>query len=407
MNDIKTNKSDWNSIYSTFANIENISGLGEFRNAAEEAAIVINTTGGIGRCDFSITSGELVKFISTKTKLINFAKEIHGEYVEKIDTPFFQQMQGFTKVLYSLRPEEEDVESDNGEWYETLRSISLKGLVNLPLRNSYLELWDEVNDGEPSDRLNEVMDEGLWQWRDEMTFEDMKAIDRTLIKADNSTADLYYEMSPHLVIKQNDYVVEDPEKEAAAFYTRKSSGIYLNMDEQGTSKFGAYNAFFHEMGHMIDNSIVEIINDKNVSENSDVFASSSYSKYSDEFYSNLKDDVWSYGDKYNPITRYWDVKKDLGGEENAEASDIFSGVSNGLFGGKYGHDYDYWDYTLYFLGSASKEPLNQEAFAHFMQMSITKSPEDIKTFETMFPNAYKSYEKIIDEMNQELNNSKK
>ena len=63
-------------------------------------------------------------------------------------------------------------------------------------------------------------------------------------------------------------------------------------------------------------------------------------------------------------------------------SDLIGGLTANKCVGRYRHDVEYWE---------QNNSLEQEAFTHFLGMTMTGSQENIAAIKSVFPNAYSEF----------------
>lgn len=401
MKALKTNSTDWERFHNCFARIDiygNLCKLLRFIYTAESVTELINSNYDLSSLEFSVNRNEIIELIEMEDKLKRFSANINFEIIEKIDTPFYNQMKGLTKIVYGLNPESVDKDIEKS-YCENIEGLIKSMEIDPMLRSSYLDKLEALNEDKPSERLDNILDKNLWTWRDELDFRDMKEIDRILYNSSSEMAEIYYEMAPRLAI--NNLVAGKDNSQ----YESELSEIVFDIELDRNNREGKYDTFFHEMGHMLDNSIVEVINGQEVYLPSDQYMSVTESKYSERFYDNLIKDVENYIENYNMIkgTNYTDkeienqICNELSKDGNGKFSDIFGAVTKDKYTGKLGHDYEYWDYG-FFSGKPSKGQLNKEAFAHFTEATITGNNKELENLEMYFPNSYRVYRDMTREM---------
>lgn len=426
----------------------------------------------LGRVSVNLSSNDLYNSSEQMDYMRSFCNIIHEEHYAKIDELFKQQMQGFSEVVHMLNPNEFSVDGTSGDTV-TIPALIDDTDLDSALKDNYKQLCDELSTDVPSDEAAEAFDEDLWQWHTQVSYEDIVAIDRTIYAADNTVGELYYEMSPYLVIKNSDYSETTLGGMGMAnHYFPLENGIMYDLDEDQNNECGAYQTFFHEMGHMMDNIIPEVISDQDVNNTHwAMISNGSYGGYGQEFYDNLIGDVEYYRTHYNEIngTNYAtqeEIDQAIASDLRTtyytldEISDLYSGITRfGICGG-YWHRYalardendkpimytdegdkistwinnvanatiagmiklrtgrdvnvDVVDVNFpgisYWLYDENNNPnmtmLNMEAFAHFSEMSVMQGTDDMDGLQTYFPNAYATYEKMMEDMKEQLDASR-
>lgn len=432
---VNANSYDWNLISEHWCSTDFdclYYNLYNMKEDAEVAVSIVQSSNDIGSLSFNVTKQEIERLSELQKKIKNFSLNLYDTLDEMVDTPFYNQVLGFLKAVYLLNPK--DITLDSMEYNGTksdkvysLEDVIGSLLVDEKLRKDFNERNESLNIDKPSKALKKAL-KGKWEWRDDISYEDMKEIDRILYEgieevddwnarhaagdpscpyAISDVGELYYDMAPYWVFKD---VASDKAK-----YMSGTSGVYINMEEQKTNPRNPYTTVFHEFGHMLDNSIVEVLKGKKVSSSTSVYLSSDYSKYSTEFYNNLINDANSYISKMKTTydkTKYKSVEEaisaELTGAKMSEFSDLYCAVTHHSICGGYHHGDknksfwlfkwtdDYWDYDD--KDMPSKGTLNSEAFAHFTEISIMMAPEDVKVLHKYFPTAYATYVKMIDDI---------
>lgn len=161
-------------------------------------------------------------------------------------------------------------------------------------------------------------------------------------------------------------------------FSNRYNGIFINFKRDEYNSRGAYTATFHEMGHHVD----RILN--NVSR-------------SGNFGTLIKTDAQNFLLAYAQANGY-NVEEAL--YEISDAMCLATGrqcyVMSDLFSGIYGNEYDWKYYHLddYWVGEGK---LESEAFAHFFSASLLADAEKLETIQSVFPNAYQCFDKLMQE----------
>jgi len=180
----------------------------------------ISSIGDIGSVTMDITENEIIENEEGVLSIASFCQNIHSEIYEKIDHLFFIQMQGFMDLNYKLNPNEYSLDASTSV---TGMGVSLDSLigdspVDPILQQEYRNKIQDLSDDEPPKSVKDIMNDSLWQWQGMLNYDDIKEIDRliysaqrsiiasdgTVLSADNPMADIFYELSPYLVIKNID-----------------------------------------------------------------------------------------------------------------------------------------------------------------------------------------------------------
>lgn len=156
-------------------------------------------------------------------------------------------------------------------------------------------------------------------------------------------------------------------------YTTKK-GIRFNLKEQIHDKRGSYTAFFHEVGHSLDEaygdvSVLHVFKISLQNDFSDVV--NSYCKY----YNISRDEAFA------------EISKSLKDNKLHSVSDLCGGLSDNKCVGLYRHKTEYWKNTT--------NALEKEAFAHFYEATIRNDADKLNAIKQMFPSAYKLFEDML------------
>lgn len=417
---LQSSVGDWNSRSKTWSML--VSGRNQVAAELAEVKSLVLQAGDIGNVNILYNLEDIMKVDQKMHALDTFAANIHQEINSKIDDLFTRQMQGFSDVCYKLNPNHYELDADNSKAGITVHIAELvvKAPIDCSLMMSYVTKLLTLNLDKPSDDAKWAYRDDLWQWHNKVTFEDLKAIeqimygaqrsiitsDKTVLSTANYAAELMYELSPNLVIRNNAYT-------NTAEYRYYRSGIYLNMASQAEFPRGAYYTYFHEMGHMIDNTLPELVQGQNTNETHEQYISIGFGSLSDQFYQHLNSDVQGYLDDYNSrngteLTSF-DVdaavhEELLSSDIRSEFSDLFGAVTHNRVFGRWHHPDDYWKYNS--TGEPSLDALNKEAFAHFTHMSMTLNQSDIDDLQRFFPNAYETYMSMLKEAKETLDASR-
>lgn len=133
--------------------------------------------------------------------------------------------------------------------------------------------------------------------------------------------------------------------------------------------------WFHEHGHLIDDALGTVSNDK-------------------QFKVLLNEDVYQYRIRYGKehnLRTYDKVDKTISGDlqdmrKHSAVSDLLDGLTSGNIRGCAGHMYDYWD---------NLENITSEAFAHMFESQFDKVRYD--EMKKYFPQSLEYFEKKLKE----------
>lgn len=233
------------------------------------------------------------------------------------------------------------------------------------------------------------------------------------------------------------YNVDEPDGDGyeGSLYSSSSRKIYL-IDSDNTffdNERGPYNTFFHESGHAIDDyeKMIGMKSREYVYEGKSLndWIADDVEKYMSEYigdtYPNLTDSqkqalmrslnltddaTYAYGgdDDLNKVLKQYrkeivsHMRKELAGEENEAASDVYGGITNNAIIGDYGHrkelnengsDYNYW-----YSGGKPTNKQTSELWAEFFAAKMTHDVDALVSIKEHFPNAYDAMEKMAQEM---------
>ena len=233
------------------------------------------------------------------------------------------------------------------------------------------------------------------------------------------------------------YNVDEPDGDGyeGSLYSSSSRKIYL-IDSDNTffdNERGPYNTFFHESGHAIDDyekmigmkSREYVYEGKSLNDWIADDVENYMSEYIGDTYPNLTDSqkqarmrslkltddaTYSYGgdDDLNKVLKQYrreivsHMRKELAGEENEAASDVYGGITNNAIIGDYGHrkelnengsDYNYW-----YSGGKPTNKQTSELWAEFFAANMTHDVDALVSIKEHFPNAYDAMEKMAQEM---------
>lgn len=154
-------------------------------------------------------------------------------------------------------------------------------------------------------------------------------------------------------------------------------GIFVNFKEDISNKKGSWTSVFHEMGHAIDQIYGRI-------------------SYDDAFGMALRSDFEVFTKQYalaynisNGTDLYEIISKKLEDAEIRDShvlSDLFGGMTENKCVGKTHHKSEYWK---------NEYALEKEAFAHFFSASSLKYQDKLDVIQSVFPNAYDEFLRLI------------
>ena len=171
--------------------------------------------------------------------------------------------------------------------------------------------------------------------------------------------------------------------ESGAYYHPIWNKVYLNWEKDAVNDRGPGSTYFHEVGHMIDD-YTKFFGDSSSARDFTVSLQSDFDNYVNsvmsqhgltrkEAYKYISDWLW-----IDP-----DAKHSL--------SDLMGGLSKNECVGRWLHDTDYWRGKQHGV----PEKVNNEAFAHFFEASMSTDSAKLDYLKEVFPTAYAEYKKIV------------
>lgn len=163
--------------------------------------------------------------------------------------------------------------------------------------------------------------------------------------------------------------------EGTAHYNTKTKKISMHYRADLDNLRGTGATWFHEHGHLIDDALGTVSNDK-------------------QFKALLNEDVYQYRIRYGKehnLRTYDKVDKAISGDlqdmrKHSAVSDLLGGLTSGNIRGCAGHMYDYWD---------NLENITSEAFAHMFEAQFDKVRYD--EMKKYFPQSLEYFEKKLKE----------
>ena len=163
--------------------------------------------------------------------------------------------------------------------------------------------------------------------------------------------------------------------EGTAHYNTKTKKISMHYRADLDNLRGTGATWFHEHGHLIDDALGTVSNDK-------------------QFKALLNEDVYQYRIRYGKehnLRTYDKVDKAISGDlqdmrKHSAVSDLLDGLTSGNIRGCAGHMYDYWD---------NLENITLEAFAHMFEAQFDKVRYD--EMKKYFPQSLEYFEKKLKE----------
>ena len=221
-----------------------------------------------------------------------------------------------------------------------------------------------------------------------------------------------------------------------SYYSPYYNEICLKDDDSTFFKNprGPYNTFFHESGHAVDDfedefgsltknfeydgrKLFDLIVEDTRNYVSRIIEKDAYlSRLTDEQKNallrslNLTDDAsFSYGGSSGGLDHVLEVyrdrlimlmKKDLGGDVNEAASDVYGGVTNNAITGSWGHYMEKGEtvYTYWYSGKAVTHNQESELWAEFFAAQMTHDETALESIRLHFPQTYAALEAMAAQM---------
>jgi len=180
-------------------------------------------------------------------------------------------------------------------------------------------------------------------------------------------------------IKYGSQNVED-----GAYYQPIQNKVYINWEDDATNERGVGTTHFHEVGHMVDD-YTKIFGDSSSSKDFTKALKSDFDNYVKKV---MRENDCSRDEAYQHISRWlWQDPDNKNG-----LSDLCGGLSGKKAEGRWGHDAAYWA-----RGKEHGIPqqINNEAFAHFFEASMSTDSTKLDYLKEVFPTAYKEFKSIV------------
>ncbi len=174
-----------------------------------------------------------------------------------------------------------------------------------------------------------------------------------------------------------------------AYYNPLLNRIYYNWQDDLKNKRGECSTYFHEVGHMVD----------------DYTHWPGDSSSSKSFSTALKNDFENYVNnvmKQNSCSRdeAYDIIEDwlcTDGNNKNGVSDLVGGLTQNECVGYWLHNTSYWQGAT---EHGIPDKINNEAFAHFFEASMSTDATKLSYLREVFPNAYKEFKNIVRKANR-------
>ena len=169
--------------------------------------------------------------------------------------------------------------------------------------------------------------------------------------------------------------IENSSYEGTAHYNTYTKKITMHYGADLNNSRGTGVTWFHEHGHLIDDALGTVSNDK-------------------QFKTLLNEDAYQYRIRYGKehnLRTYDKVDKAISGDlqdmrKHSAVSDLLDGLTRGNIRGCAGHMYDYWD---------NPKNITSEAFAHMFEVQFDKVRYD--EMKKYFPQSLEYFEKKLKE----------
>ena len=300
-------------------------------------------------------------------------KDVHTTYFPELDE---EPDSKFTKE--ELEQVKEDYRQDQKQQYagrmvEQFDRLSKYSLDpdNQKMYAARKELWENVV---ANGQKNDIMESDL-------------SIFKNKLRNDTNIDKEYYNIlkekfshgnkdAKHLFVKYaSGDTIETSLFEGTAHYNTKTKKISMHYRADLDNLRGTGATWFHEHGHLIDDALGTVSNDK-------------------QFKALLNEDVYQYRIRYGKehnLRTYDKVDKAISGDlqdmrKHSAVSDLLDGLTSGNIRGCAGHMYDYWD---------NLENITSEAFAHMFEAQFDKVRYD--EMKKYFPQSLEYFEKKLKE----------
>ena len=300
-------------------------------------------------------------------------KDVHTTYFHELDD---EPDSKFTKE--ELEQVKEDYKQDQkrqyaGRMVEQFNRLSKYSLDpdNKKMYGVRKEQWENVV---ANSQKNDIMESDLSIFKNELrndTNIDKEYYNILKEKFSHGNKD-----AKHLFAKYaSGDTIETSLFEGTAHYNTKTKKISMHYRADLDNLRGTGATWFHEHGHLIDDALGTVSNDK-------------------QFKALLNEDVYQYRIRYGKehnLRTYDKVDKAISGDlqdmrKHSAVSDLLDGLTSGNIRGCAGHMYDYWD---------NLENITSEAFAHMFEAQFDKVRYD--EMKKYFPQSLEYFEKKLKE----------
>lgn len=184
--------------------------------------------------------------------------------------------------------------------------------------------------------------------------------------------------------RYKDQLVIGDDQSPSSYYSPSTKKIQINWKDDRKNPRGECCTYFHETGHMID----DYIKDKGDASSSKAFTQKLKQDFDNYVAKVMKEHNCS-KDKAYEIISDW-LYEDADNKNGV--SDLCGGLSNKQCEGKWGHKSSYWAQGK---EHGVPEKVNNEAFAHFFEASMSTDSKKLDYIKEVFPTAYEEFKKIV------------
>ena len=186
--------------------------------------------------------------------------------------------------------------------------------------------------------------------------------------------------------KYKDQITIGSETTKGAYYSPSTKSIYFSWEDDATNVRGVCATYFHETGHLVD----DFTSKKGDSSSSKKFSQALQNDFDNYVSKVMRDNSCDRETAYEIISDW--LYEDADNKNGI--SDLCGGLTDNECIGKWGHANSYW--------SGKKEhgipdKVNNEAFAHFFEASMSTDPTKLNYIKEVFPNAYDEFKSIVND----------
>ena len=171
---------------------------------------------------------------------------------------------------------------------------------------------------------------------------------------------------------------------SSAYYNPLWNKIFFNWKDDASNPRGAYTTYFHETGHMIDD-YTKWWGDSSSSKS---FTNALQNDFDNYVAKVMKENSCDRNAAYEIISDWlWEDSDNKNG-----ISDLCGGLTGNECVGRWLHDDSYWSGKT---EHGVPDKVNNEAFAHFFEASMSTDSTKLDYIKEIFPNAYDEFKNIV------------